>query len=89
MTATEFTYWLQGFMEIQDPEKLDKKQTQIIKDHLALVFNKKTPNRMEENDQNSQLNNEDDYKEILNELDNLEPQGGGFMDIPDCQVALC
>jgi len=43
MTPQDFTYWLQGFMEISDPKSLDEKQTQIIKDHLALVFKKETP----------------------------------------------
>ena len=43
MTAEQFTYWLQGFMETAEPKKLNEKQTQIIKDHLALVF-KVTPN---------------------------------------------
>lgn len=47
MNSTEFTYWLQGFFEISDAKKLDEKQVQIIKDHLALVFNKVTPNRNE------------------------------------------
>ena len=45
MTAEQFTYWLQGFMEINDPETLTRRETQIIKDHLALVFKKETPNR--------------------------------------------
>jgi len=44
MTAEQFTYWLQGFMETAEPKKLNEKQTQIIKDHLELVFNKVTPN---------------------------------------------
>ncbi len=43
MTAEQFTYWLQGFMETADPKSIDEKQTQIIKDHLALVFTKVTP----------------------------------------------
>lgn len=43
MTPEQFVYWLQGFMEIQDPTKLTELQVQMIKDHLALVFNKKTP----------------------------------------------
>ena len=47
MNSTEFTYWLQGFFEISDAKKLDEKQVQIIKDHLALVFNKVIPNRDE------------------------------------------
>ena len=45
MTAEQFTYWLQGFMEISDPIKLGEKETQMIKYHLNLVFDKQTPNR--------------------------------------------
>jgi hypothetical protein len=45
MTAEQFAYWLQGFMEVADPIELDSSQTAIIKDHLALVFNKQTPDR--------------------------------------------
>jgi hypothetical protein len=45
MTPEQFTYWLQGFMEIFNPTNLDERQTQIIKDHLNLVFEKATPNR--------------------------------------------
>lgn len=43
MTTEQFTYWLQGFMETADPKSIDEKQTQIIKDHLKLVFTKVTP----------------------------------------------
>jgi hypothetical protein len=46
MTAEQFTYWLQGFMEVGDPKTLDSTQTQIIKDHLSLVFEKQTPTRL-------------------------------------------
>jgi hypothetical protein len=45
MTAEQFTYWLQGFMEIANPAQLGEKEIQIIKDHLALVFDKQTPQR--------------------------------------------
>lgn len=45
MSPEQFTYWLQGFMEVQDPTTLDARQTQILKEHLALVFNKVTPVR--------------------------------------------
>lgn len=45
MTTEQFTYWLQGFMEVANPATLDATQTQIIKDHLALVFDKQTPDR--------------------------------------------
>jgi hypothetical protein len=45
MTSEQFTFWLQGFMEINDPETLGVRETQIIKDHLKLVFDKQTPAR--------------------------------------------
>jgi len=45
MKSEQFIYWLQGFMEMENPKTLNLKQTKMIKDHLALVFNKKTPNR--------------------------------------------
>ena len=43
MTAEQFTYWLQGYMEMVDPKGIGEDQTQIIKDHLKLVFDKQTP----------------------------------------------
>jgi len=43
MTSEQFTYWLQGFFEMTDTEKLTQKQTIMIKDHLKTVFNKVTP----------------------------------------------
>lgn len=55
MTPENFTYWLQGFFEISDSKKLDEKQVQIIKDHLALVFNKVTPDRSGTSPQGSAL----------------------------------
>ena len=45
MTTEQFTYWLQGFMEVANPTTLDEVQVQQIKDHLNLVFNKQTPDR--------------------------------------------
>ena len=48
MTAEQFVYWLQGYMEIANPLMLNTGETRIIKDHLALVFDKKTPEREEE-----------------------------------------
>jgi len=43
MTAEQFAYWLQGYMEMSNPSSLSVRETRIIKDHLALVFDKKTP----------------------------------------------
>jgi len=45
MTPEAFAYWLQGYIEIQNPREINENQTQIIKDHLALVFNKVMPDR--------------------------------------------
>ena len=45
MTTEQFTYWLQGFAELH-PEPPSAEQWQAIRDHLALVFNKQTPNRI-------------------------------------------
>lgn len=43
MDNLNFCYWLQGFFELTNTETLTKEQVKIIKDHLALVFEKKTP----------------------------------------------
>ncbi len=43
MNYEAFCWWLQGFMEIQNPEELTKEQVVEIKNHLALVFHKVTP----------------------------------------------
>lgn len=44
MNSDQFVYWLQGFFEIADQKhNLTPQQMQIIKDHLNLVFEKKTP----------------------------------------------
>lgn len=47
MSPEQFTYWLKGFFEISDTNNLSEKQVQIIRDHLDLVFNKVTPDRVE------------------------------------------
>lgn len=44
MTAENFCYWAQGFFEISNAKFLDEVRTQILKDHLALVLKKETPN---------------------------------------------
>lgn len=44
MTAEQFTYWLQGYAELNDAPPTAE-QWQTIRDHLALVFNKVTPPR--------------------------------------------
>ena len=44
MTPEQFTYWLQGFVEIRGSTPTPG-EWDIIKDHLATVFNKVTPYR--------------------------------------------
>jgi chorismate mutase len=43
MTAEQFTYWLQGFFELSGTTTLNEQQVKIVKDHIALVLNKVTP----------------------------------------------
>jgi len=43
MTPEQFTYWLQGFFELSETTQFSPKQVQMVKDHLNLVFVKKTP----------------------------------------------
>ena len=45
MNSESFTYWLQGFVELSDTDTISERQWLTIKDHLKLVFDKKTPDR--------------------------------------------
>jgi|10_taG_2_1085330.scaffolds.fasta_scaffold21292_3 hypothetical protein len=50
MQPRDFCYWLKGYFELrkdqgEDKHYLDEVQTQIIEDHLDLVFKKETPDR--------------------------------------------
>ena len=48
MTAENFCYWLNGYLELTNNSVysgLTTPQLQIVKDHLDLVFNKVTPKR--------------------------------------------
>ena len=38
MTSVEFAYWLQGLFELAGPKTLDERQTRLVRQHLALVF---------------------------------------------------
>ena len=44
MTPEQFAYWLQGFAEIHTKAPTDEEWI-IIKDHLATIFDKVTPDR--------------------------------------------
>lgn len=43
MEAQQFCYWLQGFAELNNGVPPNEMQWKAIRDHLALVFEKKTP----------------------------------------------
>ncbi len=43
ITPDQFCYWLQGVFEVAGPAALNEDQVKIIREHLALVFDKKTP----------------------------------------------
>lgn len=43
MSPIEFCYWLNGYIEMSGAESIDKAKMDILKDHLKLVFEKKTP----------------------------------------------
>jgi hypothetical protein len=42
---TSFVFWLKGFFEMTNPKTISEQQTTMIRDHLALVFDKVTPYR--------------------------------------------
>ncbi len=44
MTSDQFCYWLQGYFELngESPYGLNKQRTDMVREHLALVFNKVT-----------------------------------------------
>ena len=42
MTAEQFTYWLQGFVELTDGTPPTREQWHQIEEHLQLVFTKVT-----------------------------------------------
>lgn len=49
MTAENFCYWLQGYIEISrangQPIVITDKEVQVIEDHLKLIFKKEIPIR--------------------------------------------
>jgi hypothetical protein len=42
MTYRDFAYWLQGYMEINDPKSIDEKGLEIIREHMNLVVKEQT-----------------------------------------------
>lgn len=45
MTPEQFCYWMQGYVELTGSNEVTPEVWASIKDHLQLVFEKKTPER--------------------------------------------
>lgn len=46
MTPQDFTYWLQGFVEMTEADTISDAQWKMIKEHLKLTMNKQTTTRL-------------------------------------------
>jgi len=72
MTPENFSYWLQGYFELTDDGlPLTNTQVEIIKDHLALVFTKVTPDRFNEH---GFLSDEEMIEELEKEKEEVHTQ---------------
>ena len=76
MTPEQFCYWLQGFAEINPCDALSATQWTIVRDHLALVFNKVTPDRVEVTSDERKMTPMDEqekwkkqYQDLIRELE--------------------
>jgi hypothetical protein len=38
MTSRDFCYWLQGYLELTTPKRIDEKEVILIQRHLNMVF---------------------------------------------------
>lgn len=38
MNSVDFCFWLQGYFEVANPQEINTKELDIIKNHLNLVF---------------------------------------------------
>jgi hypothetical protein len=58
MTERDFVYWLQGYFEICDTDKLTENQVVIIKNHLNLVFHHTIDNQYKEPEKAQRIHDE-------------------------------
>ncbi len=63
MTSRDFAFWLQGFFEVANPSTIGSKETELIKNHLALVFKHEIDPTM----------GDDKHQQILNEIHKPKP----------------
>ena len=58
MTSQNFAYWLMGYFEVSNPKEIGPKETESIKNHLALVFKHEIDPSM----------GDEKHQQILNEI---------------------
>ena len=78
MNYEQFAIWLHGFLEISNAEEINKEQTQIIKDHLALLFEKKTPDRSKKKEEDSL----EHLKKLAEEIEKRRPKDTEYPEYP-------
>lgn len=78
MNYEQFAIWLHGFLEISSAEEINKEQTQIIKDHLALLFEKKTPDRIKKKEEDAL----DSLKKLEKEWEKRRPKDTEYPKYP-------
>ena len=71
LESKDFVYWLQGYVELNG-EVPNEKQWLIIKDHLAEVFDKKTPIRNEDNDEDEIFPIDDDVINLIMDCEQIK-----------------
>ena len=78
MNYEQFAIWLHGFLEISNADEINKEQTQIIKDHLALLFEKKTPIRKEKKEEDTL----EHFKKLAEEWEKRRPKDTEYPKYP-------
>jgi hypothetical protein len=68
MTSRDFAFWLQGFFEVSNAESVTKEQTEVIKNHLNLVFyHEIDPSYTDDKNKQDKMNNIHNPLNINNE----------------------
>jgi hypothetical protein len=92
MTSRDFAYWLQEFFELNNPKEINPEQTQIIKNHLNMVFLHEIDPSMGDKTHQDMLNNahsgtittspailESTYPDFNPTLHNTRPPGSDLL----------
>lgn len=89
MTSASFAYWMQGFFEIQNPTEITAEQTQIIKNHLNLVFKHEIDPAMGDQKHQDELNEIHNKKPIVKSETNLNFPVPNKFHNPDNDLMRC